>query len=1015
MKPNLNNSIKSIIIHIIAGFILFYFYSLNHIFLDPIPFGFLPFIAALCMIFIITSLLEKSLEKYFSKKGISFLLAILLVLCPIIFYVMDLITTHFAFISNRISVLDFTYRVLIIIVTEGPSLAFLYFFLASHNKRIEFLRDKKHTIISLQVLSLASGIFIYHLLSTGLTSVVLTILYIIVCILFPLFARSLTSKTTSQTSTGLDRKTSTKSSSVKQPRTAKHTKGDFVDSTILVVSFTIFSSIIFILFFFWNNFLTRSRTSTIDMSVFLIAIILLGIASGVWFQRVLNQKVKHSIVFQISNLILPLNLLLTLFLWDVYFYGELFNNIQNSLPSEALIYLIGAIALLVPSIGFGIIFHDISTPRINESQRIISSIIPAASFIGVLIGTILITLFIAHLSLYFITAIAAALCTMIIIWQNSTSGSKLYAKIIFIIPSIVVLVFIYAGFSSIHYSFIDKSRFDVNIESKTDEASYTLLRARNYDDPLFAVMRYDDQLLTGTSERFKPLFNRMGLLPLLLQGNPQSILYIGLGSTMPLNVISHFQNSIDVVESNPSCITLGDSIAQHTANSYRKRRLNFYCQNELSFITSSQNIYDIILSAEPLAHHNSTPILFSREFYQQVSEHLSSNGLFAQWISLSRMNLFNVMSVVQTLHKHFPKISIWFGDTDPQAGMICLIASKKMLRFDNQYFVSASQIEKIKNDLSIAGFSKWQEVLSCFVVDEAKLAQMISTHSTISRFDKADFLESSNGSEELNARETLEFLFSIRSYEKKYFVNQPDSIQESVRKSIHDDYEIFLAQKAFAKNQRDSARSILFKIIRENPTNDKAKYVLSNLLVYEGAIKVSNTEFAGARILLEEAVKLWRPTPYICRLLMICTYKLNDKLAANNYINQGWQIDKHDAGLFDNAATLFSNDGLVKEAIMNYNRALAINPKDVDIYCNLAATSFNDKNNWDALHTLDKAISLCPYPARAYYLQGVIYNDMRQYKEALNCFKQFLKIAQPNEKQIPEVKNYVAQLETAMK
>ena len=144
---------------------------------------------------------------------------------------------------------------------------------------------------------------------------------------------------------------------------------------------------------------------------------------------------------------------------------------------------------------------------------------------------------------------------------------------------------------------------------------------------------------------------------------------------------------------------------------------------------------------------------------------------------------------------------------------------------------------------------------------------------------------------------------------------------------------------------------------------------------------------------------------------MIASYRLGDKSSANVYINQGLQLDKMNAGLYDNAATLFGLDGKVDDAIKKYNRALGINARDVDIYANFATLLYNHQRFWEAIRILDDAVAKCPMPARAYYLRALMYNDKGKKNLSIENYKKYLEIALPNDSRLAEVRSALKQLE----
>ncbi|MDH3224526.1 MAG: hypothetical protein OEO23_12485, partial [Gemmatimonadota bacterium] len=73
-----------------------------------------------------------------------------------------------------------------------------------------------------------------------------------------------------------------------------------------------------------------------------------------------------------------------------------------------------------------------------------------------------------------------------------------------------------------------------------------------------------------------------------------------------------------------------------------------------SYFARAGRTFDVILSEPSNPWVSGTASLFTLEFYERVRQHLSSSGVFAQWIQLYETNDDLIVSVLAALHRSFP-------------------------------------------------------------------------------------------------------------------------------------------------------------------------------------------------------------------------------------------------------------------------------------------------------------------------------------------------------------------------
>lgn len=989
---------------IIASYYIAFFYSVHQCLFDDLPFGYIPF--SLSFVFVSTIHLSKSLFNNLDASLQKFKLsryrnkiewAVLIVL-PALFFISGKGTDHFVLVSNELLVSNFLLQI-------GFGVILLYPLV---HQTLKLFKDATNYslpktihsyVIPFILASSAIGLFFGQWSASAIP------LHVNYVILIGLTALSLiyfsnAQETLHETS---DHDPKEKSQKKERPK-ALNITGAFIIAFTLLLPF-----MLVVWFVRWNAQLDCIYGVPQFNEVMKTIIGIVGIAGGYVFSIRVKKKVHPDNIFLSNLFFLLTTLILTQILWAKYFFKNFFLAFQSSQLAQVDSILATIIVFGLPTMSVGI-FLDILTTRTSKDMQSASTLVRLV-YLSIGAGLFLSAFVFVSVSdsrLFMgIIIVLTSLSILSVVSSHISTRSRVVLTLIF------VIIGIWGATSTLEnkQSIIDTAKFDVLHNIRMAVGRFTLIQSRNYDDPLFAIMYDETQALTQTSTSVQPLLTRLGLLPFLLHQKPELILSFGVGSTFPLNTLAHNPNTkIDVVEESPALIELADTLAVHIDDSYRKHFVHFYCQPWLSFIQSRSHRYDLIISAEPFARVANRHAHFSPEFFGAIQDHLAPDGLFAQWLPLNKLNPEEFKSICRAMRESFSHVELWIGDSNPQQAVICIVGANRPLTYSHDRFDRLLASKEIKRDILRAGFTTWQNFLSYFLLSDGAIDPFIEHGNSYSQFDHTKFSEVETNQSQKNSMNFFYEFFRRRSLSESLLQAVPDSLRSSFTDLFNDEEKIFRAQVAITAGQNDSARSILLNIIRSNPKNTHANYVLGELLVYEGAVKVSRQELEGARMLLEEAVKLGRVTPYVCRLLMIVSYKLNDLASANVYINQGARLDKRNAGLFDNAATLFANDGKIDEAVKNYNRALAINPRDVDIYCNYAATLFNRNSTWDAIRILDRAIANSTNPTRAYYMQGLMYNDRGKYREALASYTRFMKRALPNDPRVEEVQKAITQL-----
>jgi spermidine synthase len=194
----------------------------------------------------------------------------------------------------------------------------------------------------------------------------------------------------------------------------------------------------------------------------------------------------------------------------------------------------------------------------------------------------------------------------------------------------------------------------------------------------FPYLGFRDMFLNGVEEastRFGhvQLFKLLGLLPVLAHDNsplikgdsrglfPKDTLVIafGAGITAGTTLGSGLASSLDVVDLNPDIEKINALFKEVNGDVYHNPKFNFIAEDGRNYLIMSPKRYSVIISDATHPRAYDSWILYTEEFYRDVQRHLTTDGVFAQWVPLSDFSLEMYKILLNTFTKVFPNTTLW--------------------------------------------------------------------------------------------------------------------------------------------------------------------------------------------------------------------------------------------------------------------------------------------------------------------------------------------------------------------
>ena len=148
-------------------------------------------------------------------------------------------------------------------------------------------------------------------------------------------------------------------------------------------------------------------------------------------------------------------------------------------------------------------------------------------------------------------------------------------------------------------------------------------------------------------------------LPLLLQGLPRSVLFLGLGTGISVAGSLPFPDlQRTAVELSQGAIIAAGSLFS-TANHHAMRETKVWRDDAKHFLSASHDKYDVIIGDVFHPDLAGMGSLLSLQQFQRARDRLSDDGVFVQWLALNQFDIGSLRVVLRTFRKVFPDAQLF--------------------------------------------------------------------------------------------------------------------------------------------------------------------------------------------------------------------------------------------------------------------------------------------------------------------------------------------------------------------
>jgi len=426
----------------------------------------------------------------------------------------------------------------------------------------------------------------------------------------------------------------------------------------------------------WTRMLLLYLDATVQAFASVLAIYLLGLATGSLLSSKLAQRSNSLFSYGMAQLLTGLAIVVSFLAWTewgdtcVPAVRAVLQSLPAALQTNTLFKLtfsitLTSILLFLPAVLMGIAF-PFAARLFSRRIQLIGTRLGSAfmlNTLGAMIGPLVCGFFIlpwlGMQSTLLLISLGYVACGTLLLsagdmaskrWAVAGGGVLIVALSLFaFVPERVISSTYARRFGTVLYHEEDSS------------GSVAVVQSGNAGDASRQII-VGTTCMIGDNFRCRRYTRLIGHLPMLLHPAPRKALVICLGSGMTLSAIANHPD-VERVD----CADLSTGII-HAAKYYFKEanggvlddpRVKLVINDGRTHLLAVRSQYDVIALEPPPPNNASIANLYSQEFYELCRQRLAAGGMVAQWIPYHGATLPQIRSLVATMQAVFPHTTLW--------------------------------------------------------------------------------------------------------------------------------------------------------------------------------------------------------------------------------------------------------------------------------------------------------------------------------------------------------------------
>ncbi len=190
-------------------------------------------------------------------------------------------------------------------------------------------------------------------------------------------------------------------------------------------------------------------------------------------------------------------------------------------------------------------------------------------------------------------------------------------------------------------------------------------------------------------------------LGMFLRRNIQDVLVIGLASGVTVGSVEQWPGvrDITVAEISPTVVRSERQFTPYNHQAMQDPRVHLVVDDGRHYLTVTRHRFQLVIS-EPSNPWLSGPArLFTREFFQQVRDHLAPRGVYVQWLPLYGLSTHLLKAEVRTFLSVFPNVAM----LRVSAGDVLLVGAAQPLVPETDKTIPGG----VRTDMRRVGYDRW--------------------------------------------------------------------------------------------------------------------------------------------------------------------------------------------------------------------------------------------------------------------------------------------------------------------
>jgi len=222
-------------------------------------------------------------------------------------------------------------------------------------------------------------------------------------------------------------------------------------------------------------------------------------------------------------------------------------------------------------------------------------------------------------------------------------------------------------------------------------------------------------------------FKMIGDLAPMLHPKPDDVLMICFGGGVAAGATSVLPEvkSLTIVDLEKSVVKAAALLSQENNGLLQNPKAKVVIDDGRDYIMTSGRKWPVIISDSTHPKASDSWVLYTQEFYRQVRDHLTDDGIFVEWVPIHDLRLAEFKIIVRSFQSVFPHTNMWIthgvDGQDKFCFYVLLAATPEPLRINVAKLRNRLNAEPVRRDLEPYGLHTPPGFLDTFLCAEDTL------------------------------------------------------------------------------------------------------------------------------------------------------------------------------------------------------------------------------------------------------------------------------------------------------